>query len=320
VRLVERLPVKKPKAPKIVKQAPPPAPKVVNRQPPPKPLPREIPPEKAYEPHPMDHPQVAAPDAPNPTEGPSQAPDPGHDASAGGTTTGSPTGGSNSGGPSGPVDLGKVRLFDHNALGRSVQRWNASQPNRSDFMAAHAGDDQNDPIAEQSRIGGRMAAAIKGAQTEGRVAGGLISSCNDGIDQGLDGYMDCADPTCRSMPACKNTLEYSNMQSKKIPDDNVVGVSTEITVPEHGTIRTISIRVELTHPSPGDISLEIEHLPSGKKMQVKLADKSNRFFMRAYHLTDFIGEESAGVWILHVRDVFPSYTGNLREWHLYVTH
>jgi hypothetical protein len=319
ITVVDKPTPPKPPAPE---KAQPKAPQVVERPKlPPRPepkIPTPVAPQRAFEPTPSDKPYAA--DVPKPSEKPTATPTPGSDRIAGGVPNGKPQGGNREGGgSSGPTDLGQVRLFDSDALKGTVRRWNSNQPGKREFMASGADGDPNDPIAEKARVGGRIAADIQSAQTEGMVAGGLLSTCNDGVDQGMDGFMDCADPGCRQMPACRNTAEYSSRDSGQIPDDSVVGVTSEVVVPDSGTIKTASIRINVTHASPGDLSIELEHQPSGRKIVLKQGDRSNRFLQKAYLLRDLIGDDPRGRWIIHIRDVFPGVVGSWRGWTLYIT-
>ncbi len=212
-----------------------------------------------------------------------------------------------------------VKLFDPSALGASVRRWSGSQPSTESFTTPHGGESEDSPAAEKSRVEGRLSAQIGEAQAEGAVRGGLISSCNDGYDQGHDGMMDCADPGCRMLPVCKNTKEYSKEDGRDIPDNDAVGLFSDQTAEEDGDIRALSVRVRLTHGSPGDVALELENRTTGKKVTVHLADRSSPVVEKAYYVRDMLGTESAGTWRLRVRDVIRGVSGRLDDWTLFIT-
>jgi hypothetical protein len=214
---------------------------------------------------------------------------------------------------------GDVNLFDPNALYGTVQRWKGSQESKDQYIDPGAEGDGNSPAAEKARITGRLNGIANETAQEGRVNGGLISSCNDGIDQGLDGFMDCADPGCRLLPACANTKEFKNYVPKVIPDDDVRGITAEVNVNDEddGKIRALTMQINVQHSSPGDLAVEVEH--NGVKQVVIKADRSNRFWAKAYLLDKFIGGDARGKWTLRIRDVMPGHEGKFLNWTLYVT-
>ncbi len=258
-------------------------------------LAKNLPAPKPYEEHPSQSPETGIPAAPPSPSSPEH------------------------GQPSQPLDSGHVHLFDPDALQQGVDRFRNSLPSEDQYRSPDSTGDGKSPEAEKALVAGRLQGMIDQTNTEGLTRGGLMSTCNDGIDQGMDGLMDCADPGCRLLPACANTKEFKNYIAKAIPDDDVRGITSDIEVndDDDGKIRALTMQVNVDHGSPRDIALEVEH--NGKKQVVRLAGKQNLYFEKAYLLKDFLGEKAQGTWTLHVRDVFAGTEGTLRGWTLYVT-
>ncbi len=278
-------------------------------------------------PSPTPHPPRVPVGHPHAHETPKEPPPPyAQSESNAGTSSTPPPPATGPSGPPGPPapplsspSPGGVRLFDPNALSATVDHWKGSQESKDQYIDPGAMGDGNSKEAEKARIEGRLGGIANETAQEGRVAGGLISSCNDGIDQGLDGFMDCADPGCRLLPACANTKEFKNYLAKDIPDDDVRGITSEVVVndDDDGKIRALTMQVNVQHSSPGDLAVEVEH--NGVKQVVIKADRSNHFWAKAYLLDKFIGSDAQGRWTLRIRDVMPGHEGRFLNWTLYVT-
>lgn len=107
-----------------------------------------------------------------------------------------------------------------------------------------------------------------------------------------------------------------------IPDSSAVGVSSSITVAQAYTIEAVQIRVNITHPRPGDIGLELTS-PGGTKSIILninnslligldgatpdwVDDHTNAVFLS----NAFYGENSNGAWTLKVIDGLGGTSGN----------
>lgn len=229
-----------------------------------------------------------------------------------------PGGGGTSGGGSMEMgESGKVRLFDSDALGKSVSRWRSQQ--QSDDGMVGPGPDPGSPEAEHTRVSNRLGDQLAAIENEGRVRGGLVSSCNDGFDQGLDKYIDCADPGCRLLPVCQNTVTYANAELREIPDDNRLGISSEIVIPEGGTIRALSVRLDLRHRSPHDLAIVLENAETRQRVTLQRAERGKSGHVAAFYVREAIGQDAAGRWVLNVRDLVPGTSGSLRSWEMVLT-
>lgn len=283
------------------------------KHPPKKPEVQPRPPDRPHDE--VDQPPVVAPDtayAANPTP---------QTAAPQKQETGGNVGGSSGpkNGPQAQPDPSHVQLFNPDALGQSVSRWKEAMPSADQFTAPNAIGDGNSPEAVKARITARIAGDADQAEANGRVAGGLVSSCNDGHDNNFDGVMDCADLGCRQLPVCRNTKEFHYREQPLIPDNDTRGVTTQVTVNDNDeqTITGISISIYLEHASPGDLYLEVEH--DGHKQILQRADPDIHHFPVAFYLQDFIGRKAQGVWKLKIVDVHAGTSGKIRNWVLYVT-
>lgn len=117
------------------------------------------------------------------------------------------------------------------------------------------------------------------------------------------------------------TSSISNVNTA-IPDNNVSGLSDIINVTDSYTIESVQIRINITHPRPGDLGIELTS-PSGTKsilMNINnslligldgtnpdwVDDYTNAIFLS----NAFYGESSTGNWTIRVIDGLGASTGN----------
>lgn len=209
-----------------------------------------------------------------------------------------------------------VRLFDTGALGSVAARRGQAQVDPDELLSPSARMDG--PAAEEARVGARLASDIDVGTLQGAVRGGLVSECGDGIDQGLDDEVDCATPGCRLLPVCRNTQVFDKHALRPIPDDDTLGVFSEITVPTGGTVRAVSVKVRFAHASPGDLAIVLEG-PGGQRAILRRADRSESRYARAFYVRDFAGEPVPGRWKLRVIDAIRGTSGLFKGWQLVIT-
>jgi hypothetical protein len=209
-----------------------------------------------------------------------------------------------------------VRLFDPGALGSALVKRGLAQATPDELLAP--AQKLEGAAAEKARVGARLAADIEAAELEGQVRGGLISECGDGIDQGLDDEIDCASPGCRMLPVCMNTQVFEKKAMRPIPDDDTLGVFSEIDVPSGGHVRAVSIKVRFAHPSPGDLAIILES-PGGQRSIVRRADRGEPRYARAFFVRDLGGQPVPGRWRLRVVDAIRGSTGLFQGWQLVIT-
>ncbi len=107
-----------------------------------------------------------------------------------------------------------------------------------------------------------------------------------------------------------------------IPDLNAAGISSMLTQSQTGTVKDITVSVDIEHTYRGDLQVELV-APSG--FSVLLHDKEGGWrddIIRSYDvssnhaLAGVIGEAVAGDWILRVRDLAEKDEGQLNAWSL----
>jgi hypothetical protein len=217
-----------------------------------------------------------------------------------------------------PRDLSQVKLFDPAVVGRAIARADAKEVVPGVKTGAADGVDAADsPAAEQARVNGRVGQQLREAAAEGDVMGGLRASCDDGLDQGYDGLIDCADPECRQLDVCDHTGEYADHRTEEIPDGDG-GVVRTVDASQPGRIRKLAVVVDLEHASPGDLSIVLVS-PSGTRAELRRPDRSDGTYFRAFYVSDFNGEPAAGRWRLLIEDRVAGGTGRLKRWVVWVT-
>jgi len=143
--------------------------------------------------------------------------------------------------------------------------------------------------------------------------------CNDGTDNDFNGAADCDDAACASDPACMMpTGTYESTVAVAIPDADPAGVTSEITVPDSGTIMALAVTVNVAHTYRGDLRVVL--VRDGR--EVVLHDRAgggDDDLRETYAVTEFDGSDASGVWTLAISDHAGADTGTLESWSLEVT-
>jgi len=170
--------------------------------------------------------------------------------------------------------------------------------------------------AEHARVSTRVRDQLEEAVAGANVSAGFISACDDGLDNNIDGEIDCADPGCRALSICDTTEVYEDRQPVGIPDEGGT-VARSLASHQEGRVRKLSIRVDVLHARAGDLSLTLV-APNGRRAPLRPPD-SDQPFKRAYYVRSFIGLPASGAWTLEVEDTVSGVRGALRGWRLYIT-
>ena len=166
------------------------------------------------------------------------------------------------------------------------------------------------------------------------------------LDKGtLNGWSLTPSQPTSATPAGTPIVRSSTDVPKSIPDNSTTGVTSTISVPDAGTLASLTVTVgQLTHTWDGDLKIELIG-PDGT--DVVLADRpgtinngadnfTNTVFddTSAVNLTDgaspysgtyrpqvgalsaFAGKPIKGTWTLKVSDLSPGDTGSLGSWKL----
>lgn len=144
--------------------------------------------------------------------------------------------------------------------------------------------------------------------------------CNDGSDNDGDGKTDCADSDCSADTACTGTgADYENTTGGAIPDNDPKGVKSDIVVAEGGSISSLSVTVDITHPYRGDLIVKLVRDGGGEVLLSDRAGGSADDLKKTFAVTAFDGQDAAGTWSLVVIDKAKSDAGKLNSWKLSIT-
>lgn len=129
---------------------------------------------------------------------------------------------------------------------------------------------------------------------------------------------------CDLSPHGEATFFPSQERGLPIPDNNATGASSTIVIDDPRAIEAIQVRVDIDHPSRGDLHVELI-APDGT---VILLHEISSVRAAGIHVTygltaepieslDVLrGRSAAGVWSLTVNDLRPFDAGTLRSWGL----
>ena len=122
-------------------------------------------------------------------------------------------------------------------------------------------------------------------------------------------------------------LAFTRTPNTAIPDNNFAGISDAISVTQHMQIERVDVTLNLTHPSIGDLSIALQS-PSGVQSLLlyrpgKGPNSAIGSSQDNIHFTfDTVanwGEDSSGLWTLHVADQAVLESGTLDSWTLTLT-
>ncbi|HEX2061364.1 MAG TPA: proprotein convertase P-domain-containing protein, partial [Thermoanaerobaculia bacterium] len=132
--------------------------------------------------------------------------------------------------------------------------------------------------------------------------------------------------SCDDTPRGEQTLFQSFDRSLRIPENNSAGVTSTLTIDDARAIERIFVRVDIAHPSRGDLRIELV-APDGTTVMLQQvsferdADVRTTFGLTAApveSLDVLRGRGAAGVWKLVVRDLRQRDAGTLLSWGLVI--
>ena len=139
--------------------------------------------------------------------------------------------------------------------------------------------------------------------------------CDDGADNDFNGKVDCDDAACVDQEVCRPAgLSFEEEVAGTIPDGTGEALTSSITVAQPGVTDKVFVKVDISHPYSGDITLSLTD-PAGT--QVILRDReggSQDDIITEYSLDDFAGVSIAGDWTLTVADSAGGDAGTLNSW------
>ena len=129
---------------------------------------------------------------------------------------------------------------------------------------------------------------------------------------------------CDMTPRGERTLFQSTTRDVPIPENSPVGVTSTITITDTRAIEQLFVRVDIEHPSRGDLRVELT-APDGTVILLhQLSSARTPDIHVSYGLTavpfeslDALrGRSAAGVWTLFVADRRPRDAGSFQSWGL----
>ncbi|MFO7609116.1 MAG: C25 family cysteine peptidase [Candidatus Krumholzibacteriia bacterium] len=119
-----------------------------------------------------------------------------------------------------------------------------------------------------------------------------------------------------------DTLLCGDAAAAAIPDAAPAGVLATVAVPDLGPVGGVRVRVDLDHPWPGDLELELT-TPAGTVVPLRRADGRSDAVAAGWYAGDLgpagdlralAGEAAAGTWTLRAADLAAGDTGTLLGW------
>jgi serine protease len=103
-----------------------------------------------------------------------------------------------------------------------------------------------------------------------------------------------------------------------IPDNNVAGINSTLTVSQPIALQEVQVDLSITHTFIGDLRVTLTS-PSGTQVVLHnraggAADNINQSFSFP---AEFVGQQAAGAWVLHVDDNAGLDVGTLNNWTLH---
>lgn len=129
---------------------------------------------------------------------------------------------------------------------------------------------------------------------------------------------------CDMTPRGERTLFQSTTRDVPIPENSPVGVTSTITITDTRAIEQLFVRVDIEHPSRGDLRVELT-APDGTVILLhQLSSVRTPDIHVSYGLTAvpveplevLRGRSAAGVWTLFVADRRPRDAGTFQSWGL----
>jgi subtilisin-like proprotein convertase family protein len=105
-----------------------------------------------------------------------------------------------------------------------------------------------------------------------------------------------------------------------IPDNDLTGISSAITIAQSGTARALKVSVDITHTFIGDLRVELV-APSGQRavLHNRVGGSQDNLIVTydstsAAALAALVGQAAQGHWVLQVTDLAGRDVGKLNAW------
>ena len=121
--------------------------------------------------------------------------------------------------------------------------------------------------------------------------------------------------TCSGGTCGQNEGTYSSTSEVAIPDESPSGITSDITVPDAGTISALSVTVNIEHAAKGDLSIKLQKVGESTEAILLEPDASGGSFgSRTFSVNQFVGSQSSGDYRLLIADTLPGDVGKLTGW------
>jgi subtilisin-like proprotein convertase family protein len=129
---------------------------------------------------------------------------------------------------------------------------------------------------------------------------------------------------CDTTPRGERTLFQAGAYAVPIPENSPAGVTSSIVIADPRAIQRVYVRVDVDHPSRGDLFVELT-APDGTKVLLHQLSSSRAPGIHATFGLDAVpvqsldaltGRSAAGTWTLFVADRRPRDAGTLQSWGL----
>lgn len=148
----------------------------------------------------------------------------------------------------------------------------------------------------------------------------LPETCGDGLDNDDNGATDCDDAACSGTAECQtgaNVLTFESAEAVAIPDNDPVGVSTEITVADQVDILGLTVTTNITHTYRGDLRVTLYRDDTAVVLHDRVGGGQDDL-VKTFDVEGFDGTSATGTWRLKVEDHAGQDVGTLNGWSLEV--
>lgn len=115
------------------------------------------------------------------------------------------------------------------------------------------------------------------------------------------------------------TRHYENTTAASIPDDTAAGVSSDIEITDAGTIRAMTVDVDITHEFPYDLTVRLSRVGGREFTLLRQPSVEGTAVVQSFTVEGFVGEMAPGTYRLTVVDGAARDVGTLNGWSMDVT-
>jgi len=114
---------------------------------------------------------------------------------------------------------------------------------------------------------------------------------------------------------CLNNTFNATDVPRAIPDNNATGITSSIPVTGNGTVASLTLSLNITHPFRGDLVVTLTS-PGGTSFIVsnRAGGSADNIIINNQLIAAFNGQTAAGTWRLRVQDLASIDVGTLNSW------